>query len=373
MARLVVNPDSAEAWEIELGPGTIILGRSPENDFQIDHSSISSSHCQVVVSGGNVTLKDLGSTSGTFLEGQLVEEARLRSGQVFCLGEVRLRFEDESGTGPVPVPVVRLSGGRPPGRAWTAPPAQPERSFMARVGGAFLYPLKKDGALVLLTGTIFLSMIKAGAFFARFGAVKGIGLGSAICMAFLLLMTGFGAGYLTSYLRRVVTGTAMGEQMAPDWPDLSDFAADILAPLFQLAATMLVSLVPAIVVAMGVQGAGRWGPAAILVACGAGVIYFPMAFLAAAMFDSVAALNPLLVVPSIAKIPGQYLLTVAVFGAVLAAKWLGDDFLPQAISVPVVPSVISTFVGLYLLMVEARVLGLLYRVNKEELGWFGRR
>ena len=94
---------------------------------------------------------------------------------------------------------------------------------------------------------------------------------------------------------------------------------------------------------------------------------------AAVVFDSVAAVNPLLVVPSITKIPGSYLLTVALLAGVLAAKWSGDYFLPRVIPIPIVPSIISTCSGLYLLMVEARVLGLLYLVNKERLAWFGHR
>jgi hypothetical protein len=370
MARLVVNPDSAEAWEIELRPGVHSLGRSEENDFPIEHSSLSSSHCQIEVSGSTAILKDLGSTNGTFVEGQLVEEARLRPGQVFCLGDVRLRFEAEPAD-PVPSPPSRVRVAPPPGSGW--PQVQPKPGFAARVFSAFLYPLAKDGALLLVTGTIFLSIIEAGKFFARFAATRGIGLGSLISLAFLLLLTAFGLGYLTSYLRRVITGTAMGEQAAPDWPDLSDFTTDILSPLFQLFATVLACLAPAIIVGMFAQSPGRWGQAAVWGACGLGGIYFPMAFLAVAMFDSVAALNPLLVVPSIAKIPGSYLLTVALLGAVLAVKVSGDYFLPKAIPLPIVPSVISTLLGLYLLIVEARILGLLYLVNKERLAWFGHR
>jgi hypothetical protein len=98
-----------------------------------------------------------------------------------------------------------------------------------------------------------------------------------------------------------------------------------------------------------------------------------MAFLAVAMFDTVAAVNPLLVVPSIAKIPGPYIVSVALFGAVLAVTGVGEYYLPKTIPVPIVPSVISTVVGLYLLIVQARVVGLLYLANKERLGWLGHR
>lgn len=373
MARLIVNPDSADAWEIELRPGPNSLGRSGENDFQIEHSSVSSSHCQIEVSGNNAMLKDLGSTNGTFVEGQLVEEARLRPGQIFCLGDVRFRFEVTSRSVPpaalpIPLPQGRHSGRlRPGSRAKRNPP------FAVHVCGAFLYPVAKDGALLLVTGTIFLSIIDALKYFARFAAVKGMGLGSLISFAFLLLLTAFGIGYLASYLRRVVMATAMAEKAAPDWPDLSDFTSDIVSPFFQLLATMLACLAPAILVGMFFRGPEKSAQMMVWISCGLGATYFPMAFLAVAMFDSVAALNPLLVVPSIAKVPVSYLLAVALFFAVLTAKWSGDYFLAKAIPIPVVPSVISTLIGLYLMIVEARVLGLLYLVNKDRLGWFGRR
>ena len=102
MPRLVVNPDSPDAWEIDLHPGVNSLGRGEENDVQLEHLSVSSSHCHIVVSGPRVKLKDLGSTSGTFLEGQLVEEATLQPGQIISLGDVRLRFETESPAEPSP-------------------------------------------------------------------------------------------------------------------------------------------------------------------------------------------------------------------------------------------------------------------------------
>ena len=69
MPGFIVNPDSAEAWEIELKQGANLLGRAAANDFQIDHPSVADMHCQVTVTNGGVTLKDLGST-GTRIDGR---------------------------------------------------------------------------------------------------------------------------------------------------------------------------------------------------------------------------------------------------------------------------------------------------------------
>jgi hypothetical protein len=373
MARLVVNPDSAGAWEIELRPGTNSLGRSEENDFQVEHSSVSSSHCEIEVFGRGARIRDLGSTSGTFVEGQLIEDARLQPGQVFCLGDVRLRFEAEWPAESAPPSAARSRNSRVPASTDPGPSVRRPLPFAARACGAFVYPLAKDGSLLLITGAILLSIIEAGKYFARFAAAKGIGLGTVISLAFLLVLTVFGVGYLVSYLRRVITSTAMGDRAAPDWPELTDFITDILSPLFQLAVTVVASLAPAIIVGMFVPSDATAGQVAVSIACGVGGLYFPMAFLAVVMFDSLAALNPLLVIPSISRVPGSYLFTVVLLAAVLAAKWCGDYFLPKLIPIPIVPFVLSTLVGLYLLMVNARVLGLLYLVNKDRLAWFGHR
>ena len=54
MPRLLVNPGSSQQWEISLKPGTNTLGRSPACDAQIEHGSISGTHCQIVVNGETV-------------------------------------------------------------------------------------------------------------------------------------------------------------------------------------------------------------------------------------------------------------------------------------------------------------------------------
>jgi hypothetical protein len=44
MNRLIVNPGTPQAWEIQLKPGTNALGRSDANDFKINDASVSGSH-----------------------------------------------------------------------------------------------------------------------------------------------------------------------------------------------------------------------------------------------------------------------------------------------------------------------------------------
>jgi len=128
MARLVINPGSPAAWEVQLKPGANSLGRGPANDFQITDPSVSSSHCQIAVEGARVVLRDLGSTNGTFVNRAPVKEAVLQNGQTIHLGSVMMAFYSDA-PGAVAVPVAAPSAGLPPPRVATGVP-------VARVAGA---------------------------------------------------------------------------------------------------------------------------------------------------------------------------------------------------------------------------------------------
>ncbi len=90
MARLVVKSDGFRNQIIELHLGLNRLGRSPENDFQIEHASISASHCEVVLGAHEVIVRDCDSTNGTFVDGEQVKEAQLHAGETLSLGDVEL-------------------------------------------------------------------------------------------------------------------------------------------------------------------------------------------------------------------------------------------------------------------------------------------
>ena len=97
MARLLVNPGTPEAWEIPLPPGTYRIGRVEDNDFQIPHPSVSGSHCELVVDGQGVFLRDLDSSNGTFVDRNRVSEVWLQAGQYVQLGTVEMLFETADG------------------------------------------------------------------------------------------------------------------------------------------------------------------------------------------------------------------------------------------------------------------------------------
>src|SRR5438105_3528993 len=95
MPRLVINPGTPSAWEVQLRPGTNLLGRGFANDFKIDHPSVSGSHAQIIVENGTVIIKDLGSTNGSYVNRAPVTETKLVPGQVVHLGGVEIMFQGD--------------------------------------------------------------------------------------------------------------------------------------------------------------------------------------------------------------------------------------------------------------------------------------
>jgi FHA domain len=93
MATLVIKSVELGNRVIELNLGVNHLGRSPDNDFHIEHPTVSAWHCEIVLTDDGVVVRDCGSANGTFLDGEQVKEAKLSAGQTLHLGEVELLVE----------------------------------------------------------------------------------------------------------------------------------------------------------------------------------------------------------------------------------------------------------------------------------------
>jgi pSer/pThr/pTyr-binding forkhead associated (FHA) protein len=71
---------------VPLKQGRMLIGRQEDCQIRIPAASVSRHHCEVVTSGSGVRIKDLGSSNGTFVNGQRVEEADLTAGDVLEIG-----------------------------------------------------------------------------------------------------------------------------------------------------------------------------------------------------------------------------------------------------------------------------------------------
>ncbi len=99
-----------------------------------------------------------------------------------------------------------------------------------------------------------------------------------------------------------------------------------------------------------------------------GCFYAPMALLAVVLDDSLLALNPLLIFPTIARVPWEYTTMCLCCGSLFfltgeACAW-ADLKLPMLAS-----QITAVFFVLYLTIVQMRLLGLLYYCEKHRFRW----
>ena len=95
MAKLVLSMETTMLKEIPLIKERTTIGRKPHNDIQIDNLAISGEHAVVITILNDSFLEDLGSTNGTFVNGQPVKKHFLKNGDTIELGKYRLKYVAE--------------------------------------------------------------------------------------------------------------------------------------------------------------------------------------------------------------------------------------------------------------------------------------
>jgi pSer/pThr/pTyr-binding forkhead associated (FHA) protein len=96
MAKLVLLSAGMTGRTHDLKAEKTTIGRVEDNTFPIAEPSVSSHHCEVLVRGNDVIVKDLNSTNGTFINGEKVTESPIKPGQILRLGQVEMRLETEA-------------------------------------------------------------------------------------------------------------------------------------------------------------------------------------------------------------------------------------------------------------------------------------
>jgi pSer/pThr/pTyr-binding forkhead associated (FHA) protein len=93
MPRLVLLSEGLTGRTYELKGDKTTVGRVSDNAFEIPEASVSSHHCELLLRGNELLVKDLGSTNGTFINGDKIEEGVLKPGQILRVGMIEMRLE----------------------------------------------------------------------------------------------------------------------------------------------------------------------------------------------------------------------------------------------------------------------------------------
>ena len=105
---------------IDLQRPILLIGRHLECDVRLDGPKISRRHCCVAMAYDRLLIRDLGSRNGVRLNGRVIEEARLQSGDEVAIGPIIFRLEplndrpETAATRPAPAPAARPVGSPPP-------------------------------------------------------------------------------------------------------------------------------------------------------------------------------------------------------------------------------------------------------------------
>lgn len=417
----IVTGDSAGS-SFAIGNGDHRVGRADGNHIRLPDGSVSSAHCEVSLDGsGNLLVRDLNSTNGTFIQGQRVREALVLPGQRLRLGTLELVFENalarvESETAlplpinlpppPVPTAAVARVAAPPPvpvapvadgcvnhpsvgaiavckkcgvkacndctkkqkvgrkimhfcpscGNACTdlgevakqaAVDASRTKTFGAAVKRSLVYPFRGNGIIILLCGTFFFGVLDL---------LPGFGIFGLMIKVILW-------GYMFAFMQRIVVTSAAGEEDPPEFPEVTDIGSDIVMPFCQLFVSLVVTL--GVPILIWVKLGAFPGQFAMLLS----MIYFPMALLAVAMSDSFTALNPVFVLSSVMKVFKQYLVACFLFAGLIFFY----TFVQVALAATEIPLIMYIWVFwlvfLIFLIIGMRILGMLYYLNKQKLGW----
>jgi ABC-type multidrug transport system ATPase subunit/pSer/pThr/pTyr-binding forkhead associated (FHA) protein/ABC-type multidrug transport system permease subunit len=84
------------AQAVQYRGGRLSLGRDPSNDVVLDDPNVSRFHAEVVPRPTGVELRDLGSSNGTRVNGQLVGAAPVETGAEIGIGPFRILFDGSS-------------------------------------------------------------------------------------------------------------------------------------------------------------------------------------------------------------------------------------------------------------------------------------
>jgi type II secretory pathway predicted ATPase ExeA len=95
VARIIVAHAGEHVEERPLRIGRLIIGRTVDNDLQVDSKFISRHHCQIITTAEGSVLEDLNSTNGVYIKSKRIRKHNLNDGDVIVLGKHEIMYLDE--------------------------------------------------------------------------------------------------------------------------------------------------------------------------------------------------------------------------------------------------------------------------------------
>jgi len=127
---LTFEPKDGESQRVEIGASRVVVGRDPGADFTLEDTKVSRRHAELrELPGGEVELRDLGSSNGTFVDGKRIHEPTvLRGGEQVRFGRTTVSVDKDSEPGDAGLEGAAAgasAAGTPPERDEVKPPPPP--------------------------------------------------------------------------------------------------------------------------------------------------------------------------------------------------------------------------------------------------------
>jgi len=133
MPKMIVSIDDVVIKEVQITKDRTTLGRRPYNDVVIDNLAVSGEHAVILMRGSEVTLEDVGSTNGSYVNGKAIKKQLLKNGDAIEIGKYKIKFVDDKaadpvdkamGTRPMPAVAVQPASATPAAPTYTATPSE---------------------------------------------------------------------------------------------------------------------------------------------------------------------------------------------------------------------------------------------------------
>ncbi|RZS33352.1 FHA domain-containing protein [Corticibacter populi] len=91
--KLIISKDDRVLKEHLLPAGQTLVGRRPHNDLVLEDPTVSGKHAIIRVQDDEVEIEDLGSTNGTYVNGDPIARQELQLGDRMVIGPYRISLQ----------------------------------------------------------------------------------------------------------------------------------------------------------------------------------------------------------------------------------------------------------------------------------------
>ena len=97
----LTSADNLQTFELKAGV-TQVIGRAPTSDIPVFDPTVSRRHAELVTNDKGISVKDLSSANGTFLNGSRIESCNVGVGDTITFGKVQFKLQSVGPAAPMP-------------------------------------------------------------------------------------------------------------------------------------------------------------------------------------------------------------------------------------------------------------------------------